>query len=400
MRLRILLQADGLTLENRWQLVSSLFAQGRSVDSALALTVVIAVCWSRTGWAGFAWLGGWAALATCVTLVQNRAFSRFRRTAFARPRPGSPERWAAYFLGRICLLASAWAALDVVLFLGFDDPALQFFATTLQAAWLAGAAARNAASPAGVVLPMLLILLPLGVEAGFAADHFARVLVPCAPLVFNAMLSIARYIGRQTVASMQAEHRLAELNAQLMRLSTTDGLTGIGNRRCFDTALRTEWAGAIRDGSALALLMLDVDYFKRYNDRYGHLQGDECLRTVALCSRIALQRPADLLTRYGGEEFAVLLPATDITGAEVVAERLRRAVYEARLPHLDSPFGRVSISVGIACLVPTAAMPAQDLLSLADQALYQAKRDGRNCTRSAGERPCETVEVTARCQSA
>lgn len=165
----------------------------------------------------------------------------------------------------------------------------------------------------------------------------------------------------------------------LERLATLDGLTGIANRRCFDDRLQHEWSRASRAKAPLSLIMADVDYFKRYNDTYGHQQGDECLKAVsAVLQRLAL-RVSDLAARYGGEEFAVILPNTDLKGAREVAERIRAEVEAMGLPHGGSEVARwVTLSLGVATVFPGVEVQPGLLLSLADQALYQAKEAGRN----------------------
>ncbi|WP_395402314.1 diguanylate cyclase [Pseudoduganella sp. UC29_106] len=178
------------------------------------------------------------------------------------------------------------------------------------------------------------------------------------------------------VAARTAE--LEESNRKLAALSTTDGLTGVSNRRGFDLALDEEWRRAARTGQSIALSMLDVDYFKKYNDRYGHIAGDATLRTVAQLITSHGRRSTDLVARYGGEEFALLSAATDVSDAFGVAQAICSELERLALPHADSPFGHVTISIGVAVLVPTDASSPQKLIELADQALYRAKQRGRN----------------------
>jgi two-component system chemotaxis family response regulator WspR len=184
----------------------------------------------------------------------------------------------------------------------------------------------------------------------------------------------------------EAYRRLREMQAQLeasnlelQRISCQDGLTGIYNRRHFDTYLENEWARAARDGASIALILCDIDYFKPYNDHYGHQAGDDCLQRVAQVFRDVLQRPADLVARYGGEEFVVVLPHTEVDGAMRIAEAMRARVEHLALPHQYSKSGSVvTVSLGIAALRPSPKNRLQDLIALADRALYQAKQQGRN----------------------
>ncbi|HEV8245446.1 MAG TPA: diguanylate cyclase, partial [Polyangiaceae bacterium] len=172
---------------------------------------------------------------------------------------------------------------------------------------------------------------------------------------------------------------LEKSNEELARLSAVDGLTGVANRRSFDGALEREWRRAARENTTLSLILIDVDFFKRYNDAYGHLGGDDCLRKVAGALSKAVHRPGDFVARYGGEEFAVLLPSTDHEGSLVVAELLRTAVSDLRLDHRASEVtDHVTISLGLATLRPKHTGQPNELISQADGALYEAKRGGRN----------------------
>jgi two-component system chemotaxis family response regulator WspR len=179
-----------------------------------------------------------------------------------------------------------------------------------------------------------------------------------------------------------ARLELEAKNAILEHMSAIDGLTGIANRRRFDEALLSEWRRARRDHSSIGLILIDVDFFKRYNDHYGHLSGDDCLRKVASALASTIRRPADLVARYGGEEFVALLPQTDRAGIETVAESLRAAVESLAVAHEKSDAtSTVTISLGAALSTPQAS-DADDaalaLIARADRALYEAKRGGRN----------------------
>ncbi|WP_265583975.1 diguanylate cyclase [Chitinimonas koreensis] len=150
-----------------------------------------------------------------------------------------------------------------------------------------------------------------------------------------------------------ANAQLLEANMELGRIAQQDGLTGVANRRAFDSRLAHEWARAARSGDTLAILMLDVDHFKKYNDGYGHQLGDDCLKRVAAILRQAPERPGDFVARYGGEEFVILLPGTDAPGARRVAERIRDGLIAAGIPHAFSPTApHVTTSIGIAVMRP------------------------------------------------
>ena len=176
---------------------------------------------------------------------------------------------------------------------------------------------------------------------------------------------------------------LERKNAELEMLTCRDGLTGILNRRGFNEYLGKEWLRAKRERTPFGMLLLDIDHFKAYNDFYGHQAGDRCLRQVAEALGQGLKRPTDIIARYGGEEFVVLLPDTDEDGGILIAEALRRQVEHLSMCHEASPTAPiVTVSIGVASLQPGNGAVAEELISLADQALYAAKRAGRNCFRS------------------
>lgn len=196
---------------------------------------------------------------------------------------------------------------------------------------------------------------------------------------FNEMASkVHQHNERLEELVTERTRALEQANQKLEALSATDGLTGIANRRRFDEALATEMRRALRTREPLALLMLDVDYFKNYNDRYGHLAGDDCLRTVAQVLRTSTRRATDLAARYGGEEFAVILADSDSSHAMQVANNIRSAIEALGIPHQDSPNGAVTCSIGVTSLQMAEHVSADALLRMADVALYVAKSRGRN----------------------
>jgi len=181
------------------------------------------------------------------------------------------------------------------------------------------------------------------------------------------------------VALQESQQRLLESNRELKRLTNLDGLTGLSNRRHADDFLAIEWKRAMREQLPLAVLMIDVDDFKRFNDSYGHLAGDEVLRCVSQAVQFCISRPADLAARFGGEEFIAVLPATAPAGAAVIAERIRCRVEALNLPHRASSCAdRITVSVGAASTSPQRGTEPAQLIAAADAALYQAKRAGRN----------------------
>lgn len=164
----------------------------------------------------------------------------------------------------------------------------------------------------------------------------------------------------------------------LAELALFDALTRLPNRLRFNERLDMEWQRGLRQHSPLAVIFADIDYFKGYNDTYGHATGDDCLRLVATQLHDALKRPTDVAARYGGEEFVALLPETDLEGGRLVAEAMRSGVEELAVEHKASPGKRVTISMGVAAMVPTGDARPQSLLEAADKALYVAKEGGRN----------------------
>jgi diguanylate cyclase (GGDEF)-like protein len=181
-------------------------------------------------------------------------------------------------------------------------------------------------------------------------------------------------------ARVRTQLILRERTRQLMRLASIDGLTGLANRRSFDETLDQEWRRARRNHAPLSLALIDIDYFKRYNDHYGHQAGDDCLKTVATTLAHAAERPGEMVARYGGEEFAVVLPVCDLKTATALAEKMRSRIEEIKLPHVGSMIGHVTISCGVATLGDNGdGIPDEtSLISAADQALYAAKEAGRN----------------------
>lgn len=177
---------------------------------------------------------------------------------------------------------------------------------------------------------------------------------------------------------LEAQEKLLEINHSLELLALEDALTGLANRRQFDLFMIAEMGRARRSQSMLAMLMIDVDHFKLFNDHYGHVAGDECLRRISAIIIESIQRPGDLAVRYGGEEFAVVLPGTDYVGAFLVAEKIRRAVQQAGIVHSEGIEGVVTVSLGVCAYDPASQAKADDLIGAADKAMYVAKASGRN----------------------
>ncbi|HEY9901194.1 MAG TPA: PleD family two-component system response regulator [Candidatus Sericytochromatia bacterium] len=192
-------------------------------------------------------------------------------------------------------------------------------------------------------------------------------------------LAVLRQRVRRIIQQSQLYQKLEIANRELQRLAALDGLTGVANRRRFDEYLEAEWWRMAREKLPLSLILCDIDFFKRYNDTYGHQAGDACLRRVADSLRFCARRSVDLVARYGGEEFAVILPNTTAGGAFLVAEEIRTVVNTLKIDHAQSAVSQhITLSLGVACMHPTPNTTPSMLIAAADAALYQAKAAGRN----------------------
>lgn len=203
-------------------------------------------------------------------------------------------------------------------------------------------------------------------------------------LELGAVDYITKPIRPSVVRARIKNHvKLKRYRDYLENISMKDGLTGVPNRRRMDEYLEQEWKRSKRKNKPISLLMLDIDHFKLYNDNYGHSEGDECLKKVASAIEDSLSRPADMAARFGGEEFACILPETDEQGAKLIAKRVQENIKKMNIPHEYSPIDSlVTLSIGIAATVPDESATVQKFLKSADQMLYKAKKSGRNQTQS------------------
>lgn len=222
--------------------------------------------------------------------------------------------------------------------------------------------------------------LARGIEAG-GDDYLMK---PISEVVLKAKIRAMRRLVEMQRSLVKVTQELDAANKELQRLSTTDGLTGIANRRFFDELVVREWRRCTRMKQPISLVMIDVDHFKKYNDTYGHQAGDECLKAVAEQVARATPRASDLAARYGGEEFVLVLGETSIDGAKWLANLIRQHVSDLKLPHIASNLQHVTISCGAASVIPHDDMPLETLLKAADSALYVAKSQGRNTVVCAG----------------
>lgn len=283
----------------------------------------------------------------CRVIIWNRACERLTGVA-ASDLLGSRDHWKAFYSKpRLCLA-------DVLAQGRTDELATLYSFHTEPGEQGHGLRAEN-----WCVMPRVGSHLYLAIDAGPIFDEDGQ------------LIAVVETLRDMT------EHKNAQL--ALQQLATSDGLTGIPNRRSFDEKLAVEWNRAQRQGEAISLILADVDQFKRYNDHFGHQGGDECLKTVAGILRNQIFRAGDMPARYGGEEFAVVLPNTDLAGASIVAERLRGEIEASALPHPASGIATtVTISLGVATCRPGAGLLPEFLIASADKALYAAKNQGRN----------------------
>jgi len=193
-----------------------------------------------------------------------------------------------------------------------------------------------------------------------------------------------RLTKQELVTSLTNTNKQQEaLNKRLEAISTVDGLTNLANRRYFDDALQRELLRAQRAKTPISLILLDIDFFKQYNDEYGHLAGDNCLRLISTVLQENVKRPGDMAARYGGEEFCIIMPDTDQRGVMKLAEQIKQDVESLNIPHNKSRItNHVTVSMGIASMVPGLQVTTNTLINAADKALYTAKKDGRNLIRS------------------
>ena len=239
--------------------------------------------------------------------------------------------------------------------------------------------------PGGAICISVVALLGTALAIGWspATGRIPAGLAPEGRIVLVQIFLAVALITTVPVAMALAqqkrlENSLRRAKNELAKLASTDQLTGLPNRRLFREVLDREWGRGSRESARLAIVVLDVDHFKNFNDTYGHAEGDNCLARIGRLLRETVFRPTDLVARYGGEEFAVILPDTDLAGAVRVAERLRELIEGLGIPHRSSALGLVTASMGVTSLVPDARGDSRILFELADTALYRAKRGGRN----------------------
>ncbi|WP_262269823.1 sensor domain-containing diguanylate cyclase [Microvirga yunnanensis] len=224
---------------------------------------------------------------------------------------------------------------------------------------------------------------PLVLTVALSVDEIFSAWQRKALILSLATLALCCAVVGLTILFQRELKRRTRAETKLRRIARTDDLTGLPNRRAFRETFEREWRQAVRAGSPLSLLFVDADYFKSFNDRYGHGRGDEVLSAVAGTLEASIRRPRDIAARYGGEEFAIILPETDPAGAGLIAETILQSIVALSIAHEGSPYQVVTASIGIASARPSRGSERAALLEAADQALYEAKAAGRNCLRIA-----------------
>ncbi len=291
------------------------------------------------------------------------------------------QQFAQRYLLYSTLISALWGVSGVVLFSNIE--LIQAVHVMLLAGAVISAMPILALSRLALYLQTGTILLPITLNLLLLTDSSHQSLA-----LATVMLGVLLVMASRSITHLL--HDLHAVQVQMHEQANTDAVTQIANRRFFDNIFKKEWKRAARDNKPLALLMIDVDHFKRYNDQHGHHAGDQCLQIVAQCIKTVARRASDVVARHGGEEFAVLLPDTSIEDANLLAERLRKNIEDQRIPHSDGALPRiVTISIGVSCCIPGSPRDYQEsddgnivypamLLNAADRALYRAKRNGRN----------------------
>lgn len=315
----------------------------------------------------------------CSRIIAYYKFIRVSDGAF------KGDYWKNIYIFLALVSGVIWGISAFIVFPG-DNPTYIFLFVLVIASLSAATTVSHSAVRFGSTAwaaPALLIYaarcLSIGEEYGYVLSF----------LIILYFLTIYSYseTHRKTIAAsmslkfenLELLEELKKVNAILLHISAVDGLTGLANRRAFDEAMDREWWRSIREKSQIALIMIDIDYFKAYNDVYGHLAGDDCLKKVAQALSKAMRRPADLIARFGGEEFVAILPNTNTDGAMAIAEKMRKSVEDMGEQHSGSPTASfVTISAGVASVIPELGANFAEVISLADLALYNAKQSGRN----------------------
>lgn len=376
-RLQRVVQLGHLPKEVARKLVARLYEQQASqILSALVVVCFGFVCYRGTG-SGWYLVG--MAYSAVVGIWRYAQMAAYRR----RGREGDPVHWAFWNLVSGWATAVGWAAWAVVV--PFEpEPVIVAITLGFHAGLTSGGAFRNGAVPAVANGQIIIASAPLCVACLVATSPYYHFYAIVVVLYSLAAWGMTKAVHRQTCEMLLQEQEatalaaeLALLNDYLSEQAITDPLTGLLNRRALDIAVTREWRNARRENHPLSVLMFDLDWFKAYNDHYGHQAGDQCLREVASVLKVALRRPGDVVARYGGEEFIAVLPSVDVRGAAMVASSVSAELASRMLAHAMAPPGLVTISIGIAGSVGSEIDSVTQLIEQADIALFVAKRRGR-----------------------
>lgn len=332
----------------------------------------------------------WGAVSTPVLLswsgllivVTGARFLSLRAFENASPK-SEPDLavWTTYFVAGACAAGVVWGLSGILLFHPSSFPHQVVLAFVL-GGMVAGAVPLLSSVRHAYGCFAIPVVVPISIQMMWVGDRIHLVMGLLLVIFGFAMLATSAQVHRLFRDAEKLRRELfssSEVAQALEYLVRLDSLTGIPNRRLFEEELGKEWARAKRDNVALALIMADIDHFKEYNDHYGHPAGDLCLVDVAQTLYHALSRPGDVAARVGGEEFAILLPQTDLNGAIAVAEQLRERILALNLPHEASPVAsQVTLSFGVSSSEIASVTSPAELIRTSDIALYEAKRCGRN----------------------
>ena len=382
-------ELDDVSADVARHLVDRVFHQTTNILIGIAVFAVLGVfglivtgsLWYAAGIAGVVAAGTW----------RLRLIRRYRRDCDS----ATPAEWARRSLRASTMVACVWGAWGIAA-VSETHQNLVVLIVCVQGASVLFSAVHNATLRVIAVVQACLTLIPLFLMLVLSDDWTHRLYGVFIIPFFANVLSYNSFLHRQTLKLFRADQEKAELlvrleaarqeleviNRHLETLVAMDALTGVANRRAFDLTSAREWLRAARDGVPMSLLLLDIDHFKAFNDFYGHQAGDACLRSVAAAAGSVIRRPADMLARYGGEEFAVILPGIGLDAAVEIAEQIRAAIAHRHIPHDADALGYVTVSIGAACLTPSAGGAVESLTAQADTALYAAKRGGRNRVRA------------------
>ncbi|HXW71286.1 MAG TPA: diguanylate cyclase [Methylocella sp.] len=384
-------EPDAVSEDIAWKLVDTLFRQTTSLISGASVFMVLGIV-GFVGTGSLWYLGG-LAYTFCVFLWrfgQTRIYARSRDSA-------TPVAWAWRNIRSGWATAAGWGAWSAVV-LFEPEQSIVIMVIGMHAGLVGGGAVRNSSVRAVATGQIILASTPLFFACALSSNSYLHVYAGIVALHLVAALTIIASLHKQTLQLLLREKDKSDLverlaianedlelmNQQLESLAAIDALTNVANRRTFDLRSAQEWSRLTREQTPLSMLMLDVDYFKAFNDSYGHQEGDVCLQNVAAAICSAVRRPGDLVARYGGEEFVVVLPGTFLNDAVLIAEQISAALRTLALPHAISPFGYVTVSIGAACMIPQQGLTIDELMAMTDSALYAAKRSGRNCVQAAG----------------